>query len=120
MFGPQIDALRLSLRANARRAIWNAVGGVLILIGLIFFGIAIFVVLEYAIGLLGALVIMGLVFVLLGIFARAISQYPPRVAPQPAATPVRDPMYGQPFSAATLINAVVMGIAAGRAMRRRR
>lgn len=127
MFAPQIAALRLTLRANARRAAWSALGGILILVGLIFFGIAIFVVLEYVLGLLGALVIMGLVFVLLGALTRAWSRYPPPVAPRypaadpmrPAADPLRDPMYSPPLSAASLINAIVMGIAAGRAMRRR-
>ncbi|WP_375261718.1 hypothetical protein [Palleronia sp.] len=119
MFGSQIAALKFSLRANARRAAWNAVGGLLILVGLIFFGIAIFVVLEYAVGLLGALVIMGLLFILFGTVARAMSRYPPRVVTQPAAAPAPGPAYGQPFNAATVINAVIMGIAAGRALRRR-
>lgn len=127
LLGPQIAALRLTLRANLRRATWGAAGGILILLGVTFFGLAILILLAQAVGVVAALLIAGFALILLGLAARSYSRYPPRVAPRPTAAPIRDPMVdpmagpvaGAPLTAATIINAVVMGIAAGRAVRRR-
>ena len=119
MFGPQIAALKFMLRSMARRVTWGALGGILVLLGLIFFGIAAWVVLEREVGLLPALMIAGGFFVLLGLLALAWSRYPPRVVPRETAETVRDPMQAPALSVASIVNALVMGIAAGRAVRRR-
>lgn len=128
LLGPQIAALKLSLRASLRRVTWGALGGILILFGVLFLGLALWILLARAVGVVAALLIAGFAFILLGIAVRSWSRYPPRVVPRQTAAPVRDPMAdpmvdpvaGRPLNAATILNAVVMGIAAGRAVRRRR
>ncbi|SPJ23100.1 hypothetical protein [Palleronia abyssalis] len=119
MFGPQIAALRFAIKSAARRAKWGAIGALFLLLALVFLGVAVWVALVDAVGVIPAALIIGGVCLVIGLVALAFSRYPPRVVPKEAASEMQNPMNSPALSTAAVVNAVVMGIAAGRAMRRR-
>jgi hypothetical protein len=120
MFGPQANALRFAAKSFARRAKWSAIGAVLILLGVIFLGVALWIALEDRIGAVATALIAGGFFVFLGSLALAFSRYPPRVVPTEATRPLQNPLNNPALTTAGIVNAVVLGIFAGRAARRRR
>ena len=119
MFEPQLAALRFSAKVAARRARWGAVGGICVLIALVFFGVAAWIVLEESFGALQAALILGGGFLVVGILAFLWSRYPPRFVPKETAQQMSNPMQSPSLSAAALVNALVMGVVAGRAVRKR-
>ncbi len=120
MFGPQLNALRFAVRSAARRAKWSAIGGILVLAGLIFLGVAGWIVLEDRFGALATSLVAGGVLFVLGLLALAFSRYPPRVIPSEQTREMQNPLNNPALTTAGIINAVVLGIFAGRAARRRR
>lgn len=119
MFEPQIAALRFAGKSVARRTVWSAIGGILLLCAMTFFGVALWIALEDQLGALATALIFGVVLTLLGIGALIWSRRPPRVVPREAARQMRNPMQSPALSTAALVNALILGISAGRAVRRR-
>lgn len=120
MFGPQANALRFTAKSLVRRTTWGAVGGLLILMGLIFVGVAVWIVLEEQIGAVATALIAGGFLLLMGALALAYSRYPPRVVPTETTRAMQNPLNNPALSTAGIVNAVILGIFAGRAARRRR
>lgn len=119
MFQPQIAALRFAARSVARKATWSAIGAVFLFAAVLFFGVAVWIFFESRYGALNTALGFGLVMTLLGVAALAFSRRPPRVVPKRAARQMQNPMNSPALSTAAIINAVVLGISAGRAVRRR-
>ena len=119
MFAPQIAALSYSAKAFAHRAKWGAIGGVLCVIGLIFLCVAGWIAAEDEFGALHTALGAAGIFILLGIFALLWSKRQPRVIPKQQAAQLENPMNQPALSAASLVNAVIMGVLAGRAVRRK-
>lgn len=120
MFAPQLHALRFAARSFARRAKWGTVAALLILIGVGFLFSAGWIVLSERYGAVPTAVVVGIVFLVLGLLALAFSRYPPRAVPREVAREMQNPFNSPALSMAGLVNALVLGIFAGRAARRRR
>ena len=119
MFGPQFAALRFSAKTIARRTVWSAVGGIFLLTAFLFFGVALWIYFEGIYGALNTALGFGGVLLVLAIIAFAWARYPPRVIPKDSAHAMQNPMNSPALSTAALVNAVILGISAGRAARRR-
>lgn len=120
MFGPQFNALRFAAKAFARRTTWGAIGGLLIALGVVFFGVALWIVLQERIGAVATALVAGAVLVILGLLALRFSRYPPRIVPSEKTRELQNPLNNPALTTAGIVNAVVLGIFAGRAARRRR
>ncbi|QFU10202.1 hypothetical protein PARPLA_00233 [Rhodobacteraceae bacterium THAF1] len=119
MFGPQLAAFRYSAKAVAHRTKWGAIGGVLCVIGLVFLSVAAWIYFEEQYGALPTALGAAGIFIVLGFFALLWAKRPPRVVSKEAAAQLQNPMNQPALSAASLVNALIMGIAAGRAVRRK-
>lgn len=119
MFQPQLAALRFAAKSAARRTAWSIVGGIFLLAALCFFTVAIWIFFEVRYGAASTAVGFGLVLTLFGALSLAYARRPPRVVPKPAARQMQNPMNSPALSTAAILNAVVLGINAGRAVRRR-
>ncbi len=120
MFEPQIAALRFAARSYARRAKWSAIGGTLCFVGLIFLGVALWIALENEIGALATALLFGGSLLVPGVAALAFSRRPPRVVPREATEQLQNPLNNPALSVSSIANALILGILAGRAARRRR
>lgn len=120
MFGPQLNALRFAAKSFARRAKWSAIAGVLMLVGIGFLMAALWIVLSERFGPVPTALVVGSFFVFLGLLALAFSRYPPRVVPKEMTREMQNPLNSPALSLAGLANALILGIFAGRAARRRR
>lgn len=101
--------LILSARLAAQRAAFNAFGAILLLIGIGFLTVAAWIGLAAAFGTLIAALVIGCVFVGLGLLFMAmasIRRLLPPAAPAPAAA-------AAPVGMAGLVGALVQGIGAG-------
>ena len=117
MFGPQLAALTYSAKSLAHKTKWGAIAGVLFIIGLVFLSVAAWIYAEAAYGALNTALGAGAIFIVLGIFAMLWAKRPPRVVSRQAAEQLQNPMNQPALSPVALINALVMGVAAGRAVR---
>ncbi|MGR3454489.1 hypothetical protein [Pseudooceanicola sp.] len=101
--------LILSARLAAQRAAFNAFGAILLLIGIGFLTVAAWIGLAAAFGTLTAALVIGCVFVGLGLLFMAMASIRrplPPAAPAPAAA-------AAPVGMAGLVGALVQGIGAG-------
>ena len=119
MFGAQLATLKYSAKSIAHKTKWGAIGGFLSLIGLAFLAVAAWIYFEDLYGALNTALGAGIVFLVLGLLALLWAQRPPRVIPRETAAKLENPMNSPTLSTAALINALVMGVAAGRAVRRK-
>lgn len=120
MIGPHVNALRFAAKSALRRATWGAAGGFMIALGVIFFGVAGWILLAEQIGTVATALVAGAVLIFLGLLALAFSRHPPRVVPTEATRDLQNPLNAPHVTTASLVNAVMFGIFAGRAARRRR
>ena len=120
MFGAQIAALRFAVNSVKRKVTWGALGGVLMLLGLVFFGIAFWVWAVDRWGTINTAMGFGAGLWIAGILAFLWSRRPPRVIQTDEARRLQNPMNSPALSTAALVNAVILGISAGRAVRRPR
>lgn len=120
MFGPQLNALRFAAKSFARRAKWGTAAVILVLIGLGFLLSAGWILLSDRYGAVPTALVCGVVFIILGLLAYAFSRYPPRAVPKEVAREMQNPLNSPALSTAGLVNALILGIFAGRAARRRR
>ncbi|WP_102110214.1 phage holin family protein [Oceaniglobus roseus] len=98
-----------ALRRAARRAVFGTVAGLLMLVGAAFLTLAAWIYLASVLGIFYAALVLGLVFVGIGLIVLAIGLRPPRYRhpPPPVAQPT------------TLVSAFLSGIAAGQGLRRK-
>ncbi len=120
MFGPQLNALRFAAKSFARRAKWSTIAALLFLIGLGFLMSAAWILLSKQFGPVPTALVAGIVFIVLGLLAYAFSRYPPRVIPRETTREMQNPFNNPALSLAGLANALILGVFAGRAARRRR
>ncbi|TDL79381.1 hypothetical protein E2L08_10170 [Palleronia sediminis] len=113
---------RLKFKAQfiARKTIWGTVAGIFLLAAAAFFIAALVISLAAAFSPLAATLIMGSVMALIGVIALGVARLPPRVRP-PAVPPTAppDPNTALIMTAASVLNALILGMNAGRSVRRR-
>lgn len=114
----------LRARLLARRIVFGIVGAVFLGVGLLFFTIALWLLIELALGAILASVTLGMIFLGAGMLVLILGRRPvvppaPVAAPAPAARPEGRRRPVGVLSAAGLLEAVILGIEAGRRLRRR-
>ncbi len=120
MFGPQLNALRFAAKSFARRAKWSVIAALLFFVGFCFLGSAVWIVLSERFGPVPTALVASILFLSMGLLALAFSRYPPRVVPKEVTREMQNPFKSPALSAAGLVQALVIGVFAGRAARRRR
>lgn len=115
IFAGLLERARFRARIASRRIVYGAIGGLFVLMGLIFMAVALWITMADVYGTRATAVIAGLTCLGIGLLTIAFSyRRPPlvrtdatsdvgRVSPDPTA-----------LTAATLVNAFVVGLKAGR------
>ncbi|WOI56015.1 hypothetical protein [Palleronia sp. LCG004] len=127
MFANYILRAQLTAKMFARRAVYGTLGTILILIGVIFFGAAIWISLADSYGAMNANLIVGGAFFVLGLIVLVIARIPPRIVPRHQAAAMADPTIGTVpprgpstvMTTASIAQAFVIGLTAARAFGRR-
>lgn len=123
IFAGPLERARYQARVVSRRIVLGAIGGLFVLIGLVFMAVALWITLADIYGIRATAVIAGLTCMGIGFLTIALSYRRPRLVRPEAAGAVRSaPPDPTTVTAATLVNAFVMGLRAGRyrSSRRRR
>lgn len=123
IFAGPLERARYQARVASRRIVFGAIGGFFVLIGLVFMAVALWIIMADIYGTRATAVIAGLTCMGIGFLTIAFSYRRPRTVRTDATDDGRD-MSPNPtvLTAATLINAFVVGLRAGRyrSSRRRR
>lgn len=121
IFAGPLERARYQARIASRRIVFGTVGALFVLVGVVFVFVAIWLTMADVYGAKATALIFGGLWIGFGLAVLAFSNRRPRmirtdatgdvsnVSPNPAA-----------ITAATLVNAFVVGIRAGRSGRRRR
>lgn len=123
IFAGPLERARYQARVVSRRIVLGAIGGFFVLIGLVFMAVALWITLADIYGTRATAVIVGLTCMGIGFLTIALSYRRPRLASPEASGAVRSaPPDPTTVTVATLVNAFVMGLRAGRyrSSRRRR
>lgn len=123
LFAAPLLQAKMTARLVVRRAVFGAVGGLLLLIGLGFMMAALWTALAWSVGSIMASVILGLIFLGIGLLVLAFSRVPPRAIPRDVSARIADPARptprAPPITAQGVLSAFLLGLTAGRAVRRR-
>ncbi|MBJ3761627.1 hypothetical protein ILP92_02535 [Maribius pontilimi] len=127
MFANYVLRAQLTAKSIARKSVFGTLGGLFALVGIGFLGAAGWLWLADAYGALNANLIIGGIFILIGIVVIGYSRIPPRIIPREQSAAMADPtrasappMSGnRTMTAASVAEAFLLGLAAARALRRR-
>ncbi|WP_099824315.1 phage holin family protein [Oceaniglobus indicus] len=114
MIAPLIYPLRRAIALAVRRAVFGSAAGLLILVGSVFLTIAAWIFLAQQLGSGLAALILGLVFIGIGLIVLALGLRNPvrHVAPPPPPPPAA-------VDTVALVNAFLSGLAAGGKIKRK-
>lgn len=114
-FAGLLDRARYRARIASRRIAYMAIGGFLVLIGLVFMAVALWITMADIYGTRATAVIAGLTCMGIGFLTIAFSYHRPRTIRTDATSDAgRVPPDPTALTAATLVNAFVVGLKAGR------
>ena len=115
VFAGTLERARYRARVASRRIVFGAIGGFFVLIGLVFMGVALWITMAEIYGTVATAVIVGLTCMGIGFLTIAFSYRRPATVRADAIGEVRnvspDPTA---ITAATLVNAFIVGLRAGR------
>lgn len=114
---PVLGRLQYERKRVARRIVWSIIGGVLLAAGFGFFGAALWIFLADQYSALIAALILGGTLTGAAIIAFLIGQRAPRHVPPPIVPETATS--GTNAAMVQLVSAVLLGVSAGRALRRR-
>lgn len=116
IFAGPLERARYQARIASRRILFGAIGGFFVLIGFFFMAVALWITLADLYGTRAAAVIAGLTCIGIGFLVIAFSYRLPRMIRTDAGGDVRNVATPSPtaLTAATLIDAFMVGVRAGR------
>ena len=121
---------QLTAKSIARKTAFGSLGGIIALIGVGFLAAALWIGLADSYGAQGANLIIGALFLLIGLGVIAYSRIPPRIIPRHQAQAMADPTRPAPVTAtgasptvlttASIAQAFILGLTAARSLGRRK
>lgn len=116
IFAGPLERARYQARVASRRILFGAIGGFFVVIGVVFMAVALWITLADLYGTRATAVIAGLTCIGIGFLTIALSYRQPRIVRADASGDARNVVTPSPtvLTAATLINAFLVGLRAGR------